>query len=130
MKIDADKELLKKLQQELTAYKSQFGNLPEALNKIHQNLQTASSIDNPAELIKLQVYNTLSFLSGVEVAKIKPNQHLKFDLGLNQTEKWILKRKFNEILQGFGSQKSVTREECNKLKYVSDCTKLVNSKIS
>lgn len=129
MKINASKEFLKKLQSELDVYHSKVGHLPEALQIIQDNLKIVESLEEDKNVVKLQVYNVLSFLSDIDIAKIKDNSHLKFNLGLNQTEKWILKRKFNEILKNLNSKKFVTRKECSKLEYVSDCIKLVNSKL-
>lgn len=129
MKIIANKDSLKKLQSELKAYNSQNDFLPEALQLLQNNLNTVESLDDEINIVKLQVYNVLSFLSGLGIDKIKDNSHLKFDLGLNQTEKWILMKKFNEILNDHSSMKFVTRDECDKLEYVSDCIKLVNSKL-
>jgi hypothetical protein len=129
MKIVTSKDLLKKLQMELQTYNSQNGSLPEALQLLQKNIKIVGSLNDDANIVKLQVYNVLSFLSGIDIDKINDNNHLKFNLGLNQTEKWILMKKFNEILKDLNSKKFVSRDECSKLEYVSDCVKLVNSKL-
>jgi len=129
MKIDANKETLKKLQSELNDYKAQVGHLPETMQILYDNLKIVKSFENKADIVKFQIYNVLSFLSDIDIVEIKDISHLHFDLGLSNGEKWILKRKFNKILENLDSKNFVTEEECSKLKYVSECIKLVNSKL-
>ncbi|HEY5536593.1 MAG TPA: hypothetical protein VIL99_16870 [Ignavibacteria bacterium] len=129
MKIIANKDFLKKLHSDLETYNSKNGSLPESLQLLQNNLKMVESLDDELNIVKLQVYNVMSVLSGIDIDKINDNNHLKFDLGLNQTEKWILTKNINEILKDHNSKKFVTRDECNKLEYVSDCIKLVNSKL-
>ncbi|EZH75041.1 hypothetical protein ATO12_09955 [Aquimarina atlantica] len=79
--------------------------------------------------IKRRVYEALSDLSGFEIDYIKDNQSLKTDLGLTIYHKKSLKRYFQRIVRDLKSNKTVTVIECEKLTKVSDCIKLVKSKI-
>jgi hypothetical protein len=79
--------------------------------------------------IRHHVYLALSDISGFEPEKIKDDSDLKFDLGLGLYHKRALKSYFQNIVSALHSEKIITVAECENLKKVKDCLKLVNSKI-
>ncbi len=85
--------------------------------------------DNPDEYIKRKVYEALSDLSGFDIDEINDSQKLKSDLGLTTYHKKALKGYFLKILSDLGSDKNITVKECEELEKVSDCLKLLKSKI-
>ena len=85
--------------------------------------------DNIDEYIKRKVYEALSDLSGFDIDKIKDSQKLKIDLGLSSYHKKALKGYFMKILSDLSSEKIITVKECEDLEKVSDCIKLLKSKI-
>lgn len=81
------------------------------------------------EYIKHNVYLALSDLSGFEPDDFNENSDLKLDLGLSNYHKRALKNYFQKILTNLNSSKIITLKECEDLKTVNDCLKLLKSKI-
>lgn len=85
--------------------------------------------DDKDKYIKHNVYMALSDLSGFEIGKFNDNSDLKLDLGLSLYHKRALKNYFQNIVTDLGAVKIVSVKECEELKKVSDCLKLVKAKI-
>jgi len=81
------------------------------------------------EYIKHNVYLALSDISGFETDDFNDNSDLKLDLGLSLYHKRALKNYFQKIVTDLNSVKTITVKECEDLKKVSDCLKLVKSKV-
>lgn len=81
------------------------------------------------EYIKHNVYLALSDISGFSPDDFNDNSDLKLDLGLSLYHKRALKNYFQKIVYDLGSQKMISVKECEDLKKVNDCLKLVKSKI-
>lgn len=87
------------------------------------------------EFIKQRVFLALSDLSGLDIQTIEQGQQngndadLKLDLGLSLHHKKSLKSYFDSILADLKSTKIVTVKECESLAKVSECLKLVKSKL-
>jgi len=79
--------------------------------------------------VRSRVFDILARVAGIDVHKINDNSHLKFNLGINMSEKWLLMRDFNILLKGMHSMKFVNKDECLRLEFASDCVKLVLSKL-
>lgn len=87
------------------------------------------------ENIREKVYIGLSCIT--DYTNIEDNSSLRFDLRLTDNHIKALKPIFNEILKALKSEiieeiesdEIITEKECEDLKYVSDCLKLVKSKI-
>lgn len=79
--------------------------------------------------IKHNVYLALSDISGFETDDFNDNSDLKLDLGLSLYHKRALKNYFQKIARDLNSVKIITVKECEDLKKVSDCLKLVKSKV-
>lgn len=105
----------------------------EAINP-SENSEPESPRFNPAQadpvsFVRHHVFRILAYVSGIEVHRINDNRHLEFDLGISTNGKKVLMKYFNEVLTGMHSMKFVNMDECIKLEYVSDCVKLVLSKL-
>jgi hypothetical protein len=85
--------------------------------------------DDKDEYIKHNVYLSLSDISGFDPDDFNDKSDLKLDLGLSLYHKRALKNYFQKIVTDLGSTKLITVKECEELKKVNDCTKLVKSKI-
>lgn len=81
------------------------------------------------EYIKHNVYLALSDISGFGTDDFIDDSDLKLDLGLSLYHKRALKNYFQKIVAELSSLKIITVKECEDLKKVSDCLKLVKSKI-
>lgn len=84
---------------------------------------------DPVSLVRYHVFDILAKEARIDIRKINDNSHLKFDLGISINGKWVLMRRFNEFLTSMNSLKFVNKGECIRLEYVSDCVKLVLSKL-
>lgn len=85
--------------------------------------------ENKDEYIKHYVYLALSDISDFEIDEFDDNSDLKLDLGLSLYHKRALKNYFQKIVTDLNSVKTITVKECEDLKKVSDCLKLVKSKV-
>lgn len=79
--------------------------------------------------IKHNVYLSLSDISGFKIDDFNDYSDLKFDLGLSLYHKRALKNSFQKIVTDLNSVKTISVKECEDLKKVSDCLKLVKSKV-
>lgn len=79
--------------------------------------------------IKHHVYLALSDISGLDPDDFSDMSDLKLNLGLSLYHKRALKNYFQRIVKNLNSVKLITVKECEDLKKVSDCLKLVKSKI-
>ena len=84
---------------------------------------------DPVSIVRYHVFNILAKVARIDIRKINDNSHLEFNLGISIREKWVLMRRFNEVLTSMHSLKFVNKDECLRLEYVSDCVKLVLSKL-
>lgn len=100
-----------------------------ASDTLKKSLAVALGIAAPQDAIKHKAYAALSDISGYDIATINDEQDLTADLGLSSYHKKALKNYFNRILEELGSQNTVTIGECQALKKVKDCTKLIKSKL-
>lgn len=85
--------------------------------------------DDTDKYIRHHVYLALSDISGFEPEKFNDDSDLKLDLGLGIYHKRALKSYFQHIVLDLGSTKPITVAECERLKTVQDCLKLVKSKL-
>lgn len=85
--------------------------------------------DDKHEYIRHKVYLALSDISGFEVDDFNDNSDLKLDLGLSLYHKRALKNYFQKIVTDLNSIKTISVKECESLKKVNDCLKLINSKV-
>jgi len=99
------------------------------ISKLSSSLEYFDSFKNDEEYLRFQVYSIIAFHSGYEITEISDSQNLKSDLGINNTEKWIFKRKFNLLIKELRGTKYVTKAECLKLNLVGDCIELIKSKL-
>uniref|UniRef100_UPI00404A0F3F hypothetical protein n=1 Tax=Flavobacterium sp. TaxID=239 RepID=UPI00404A0F3F len=81
------------------------------------------------EYIKHNVYLSLSDISGFEIDDFNDNSDLELDLGLRLYHKRALKNYFQKIVTDLNFVKTISVKECEDLKKVSDCLKLVKSKV-
>lgn len=105
----------------------------EAINP-SENPESESPRFNPSQadpvtIVRYHVFNIVAKVARIDIRKINDNSHLKFDLGISTNEKKVLMKYFNEVLKGMHSMKFVNMDECIRLEYVSDCVKLVLSKL-
>ncbi|MEM7659265.1 MAG: hypothetical protein AAF399_24300 [Bacteroidota bacterium] len=128
MNIYSDRETLSQLREELSQFNSQMEGLVATPTLLSQLTVVESFADDEA-YIKYQVYAIIAMYSGYSISDIEDHLHLKADLGINKTEKWIFKKKFNALIRELGGDKFATREECLKLVFVRDCRKLIQSKL-
>ncbi|WP_025142842.1 hypothetical protein [Pedobacter jeongneungensis] len=98
----------------------------ENLNSLFNLLIEKENVD---EYIRHYTYLALSDMSGFEPNDFKDNSDLKFDLGLSLYQKRALKNYFQKVTNDLGSQKNITVKECEDLKKVIDCLKLIKSKL-
>lgn len=99
------------------------------ISELSELVTLVISKDNPEKYIDRKVKEALSDLSGFEIEFIKETHNLKTDLGLTNYHKKSLKIYFQRIVEDLNSKKIVTVQECEKLTKVSDCIKLIKSKI-
>ncbi|NAS12285.1 hypothetical protein [Poritiphilus flavus] len=109
----------------------EFSTLVESseIKDLKELVKLVVSKDDPDTFIKRKVYEALSDLSGFDIDDINDDQELKSDLGLTNYHKKSLKRYFQRIVNDLDSDKIITVAECEKLDKVSDCIKLVKSKL-
>ncbi|WP_158858474.1 hypothetical protein [Lunatibacter salilacus] len=96
------------------------------LNKL---IKLLTDKEDKNKYIEHHVYLALSDISGFEPEKFNNDSDLKYDLGLSLYHKRALKNYFQKIIAELDSDKTITVSECEKLKKVNDCLKLVKSKI-
>ena len=96
------------------------------LNSLFNLLIEKEDVD---EYIRHYTYLALSDMSGFEPNDFEDNSDLKFDLGLSLYQKRALKNYFQKVTNDLGSQKNITVKECEDLKKVIDCLKLIKSKL-
>ncbi|TSE04005.1 hypothetical protein [Aquimarina algiphila] len=113
--------------EELNKFEEALGN--SGINKLSELVTLVISKDNPEKYITRKVKEALSDLSGFEIEFITLSHNLKTDLGLTNYHKKSLKFYFQRIVKDLDSKKAVTVQECEKLTKVSDCIKLIKSKI-
>ncbi|TYP99231.1 hypothetical protein C7447_102553 [Tenacibaculum adriaticum] len=99
------------------------------LDLLNDLVQLVVLKDDPEKYIKRKVFEALSDLSGFNINVINESQKLKFDLGLTNYHKKSLKIYFQRIVKDLNSTKIISVTECEKLEKVSDCLKLVKSKL-
>lgn len=85
--------------------------------------------DDKDEYIKNKVFWALSDLGGFDIRTITEEQDLGIDLGLDVLQKRSLKSYFQNILSDLKSSKIISVTECENLEKVSDCLKLIKSKL-
>lgn len=110
----------------------QLNNSDFALPELHSLLNVFNSFNSfqdDDEYIRFQIFSIIAYHSGYEVEEIEPSQNLKFNLGINNTEKWIFRRKFNELIHELGGNKFTSKTECVNCTFVQDCLDLVKSKL-
>jgi hypothetical protein len=95
------------------------------LQPLIQQLNTTNS----DEFIRSQVIAALAHMSGKMASSIKDTHDLTIELGLTMYHKRALKLPFQRILANLNGTAVITLKECEKLKKVSDCIKLVKGKI-
>ncbi len=81
------------------------------------------------DVVRYKVFTVLANISGYDISTINDQQDLSLNLGLSLYHKKALKIPFNEILAELSSPNTITIGECQVLKKVKDCLKLVNSKL-
>ena len=81
------------------------------------------------QYIRHYVYLSLSDISGFSPDLFNDNSDLRFDLGLGLYHKRALKNYFQKIVSDLNSTRIITVKECEDLKKVRDCLKLIKSKI-
>lgn len=98
-------------------------------NNLNSLLKLLIDKEDKDEYIKHNVYLSLSDISGFEIDDFNDNSDLKLDLGLSLYHKRALKNYFQKIVTDLSSVRTISVKECEDLKKVSDCLKLVKSKV-
>ena len=96
---------------------------------LDENLKLPPGKENQDEYIHFYVYKSLADISGFKPSDFNDNSDLKSELGLSLYHKRALKNYFQKIIEDLGSSKIILVKECENLAKVSDCIKLVKSKI-
>ncbi len=99
------------------------------IKSLQKLVSTVVDKEDQGAFIKRRVFEALSDLSGVDIAKIKVSDRLKNDLGLTFYHKKALKTYFQNILKELGLDRTITISECENLIKVEDCITLVTSKL-
>ena len=129
MKINTNKEKVILVRDQLATALAATPELSELQDYLNL-LREFEPLEVDENYMKLQVFSILAFHSGFDIKEIKENQNLKFELGItSMQEKWLMVKKFNSLIRELGGKKLFTREESDKLEFVSDCLKAVKSKL-
>ena len=112
---------------ELNKLKTLLENSPA--HDLNEILKLPPGKENQEEYIHFYVYKSLSDISGFKTSDFNDNSDLKSDLGLSLYHKRALKNYFQKIVEDLDSSKIILVKECENLVKVSDCIKLVKSRI-